>query len=193
MLSKSACLVASSTNKLFLARHITTTTTSTVYFLTQFKLNQSTCRNISSSNKFIFSHLKQNASNIKTNFYSLPFSSSSHTCFNKTSADKPSIIQTPPTTSEDLKKILNAQLLNNEDETKKKSFGEDDGHEKKEDGGGGGMFSKENAWKYSLGFFTIWLSGLTMYVLIEWGKPRVDEVTQLPVSIFRKNFNLVLI
>ena len=37
------------------------------------------------------------------------------------------------------------------------------------------MFSKEHAWKISLGLFVAMIGGTFLYLLVEWGAPLVDE------------------
>ena len=101
------------------------------------------------------------------------FVTSAHFMFNK-ATEKPPI-------SNDLKKILEAQVGSGEQENKSATPKEAEASTS-DAAGGGGMFSKENAWKYSLGFFTVWIGGLMVYVLIEWGKPRVDEASQQQVT-----------
>lgn len=37
------------------------------------------------------------------------------------------------------------------------------------------MFSREHAWKVSLTFFTAMFGGSLLYVLVNWGSPKLDE------------------
>ena len=183
MLSKSICRLVSNTKL----------TLRPVACLTKF--NSNLCRNISST----FHHPDHHTKYVLLNkTYLKSFSTSAQYSFNKTNNDKPSIIQpvSPSTASSvEIKKIINDQIGVDEDaatqlkNNKQKESQEEERKNSNEaksgggggGGGGGGMFSKENAWKYSLGFFTVWFSALGVYVLIEWGKPRVEETTKMPV------------
>ena len=166
MLSKSACL----SSRLVL------------YATLKSKLSS---HQASSSVLFLQKSLRQNKS-----FMMMPqqtFATSAACWFNKTGEKKPavkSIIQ--PSTdssvlSDDLKKIL-AQTGEESAKQAEPVAGGEKANEGASGEAGGGMFSKEHAWKYSLSFFVALFGGSFLYILVDWGQPRLDENNQ-PVYI----------
>ena len=180
MLSKSACLAST-----------ITTTTKTRLFFARTKLVNSLTTKLTSNKCNSTKALFKSPPPLQLLSLTTKFTTSSCIHFNKTQDKKPSIIQSTPTQaaaspliSDDLKKILNAQIGSENDDKQQQQ--ENSSKNSSSNDNDGDLISKEKAWKYTKYMyiaFTGWMGCFCVYLLHEWGKPRVDEASQIPVSV----------
>jgi hypothetical protein len=92
--------------------------------------------------------------------------------------------------SDDLKNIM-AQKFGEEEQNdplnkaKVNSNKEQSGQGEEKQGRFATMFSREHAWKVSLTFLIAMFGGSFIYILLEWGAPKLDENKQPVIDFFR--------
>lgn len=101
--------------------------------------------------------------------------------FNKMFTNKNDPTKTEPKNdlSSDLQNIMSKRVATNQDAEIKSEQTTGSNEESQEPKGKlASMFSKEHAWKFSLGMFTFMFVGSFVYILVNWGAPDVDDYQQ---------------
>jgi hypothetical protein len=98
---------------------------------------------------------------------------------------QPQIISSQMPVSDELKNIMSKKFMTDEEQPVKnqeKTGNSGDGSGEKEEPPKGKLallFSKEHAWKVTLTFFVALFGGSFVYILVDWGSPRLDENNQI--------------